>query len=57
MPDHIPVYEPWKQSPKFGGLVLPHTLYSLDLALSDYHLFGTLKDGIYGTKFDDVPPL
>lgn len=32
---------------------MPHPTYSPDLALSDYHLFGKLKDGINGTMFKD----
>jgi hypothetical protein len=33
--------------------VLPHPPYSPDLAPSDYHLIGKLKDSIRGTKFED----
>jgi histone-lysine N-methyltransferase SETMAR len=32
---------------------LPHPPYSPDLAPSDNHLFGKLKDNIRGTKFED----
>ena len=37
---------------KLKWTVLPHPAYSPDLAPSDYHLFGPLKDGIRGKKFD-----
>jgi hypothetical protein len=33
--------------------VLPHLPYSPDLAPSDYHLFGPLKDILGGKKFRD----
>ena len=36
---------------KFGWTVAPHPAYSPDLAPSDYHLFGKLKDGLRGTHF------
>jgi hypothetical protein len=32
--------------------VLPHPPYSPDLAPSDFHLFGALKDAILGTMFE-----
>ena len=38
---------------KFGWTVLPHPPYSPDLAPSDFHLFGPLKDGLRGTRFED----
>jgi histone-lysine N-methyltransferase SETMAR len=38
---------------KFGWMVLPHPSYSPDLAPSDYHLFGKLKDSLRGSKFED----
>jgi len=31
--------------------VLPHPPYSPDLAPSDYHLFGLMKDGLRGRHF------
>jgi hypothetical protein len=34
--------------------VLPHPPYSPDLAPSDFHLFGSLKDVLHGTHFEDV---
>jgi len=37
---------------KFGWNVLPHPPYSPDLALSDFHLFGPLKDALHGTRFE-----
>lgn len=37
---------------KLGWEVLVHPPYSPDLAPSDYHLFGPLKDHLGGTKFD-----
>ncbi len=37
----------------FGWTVLPHPVFSLDLAPSDYHLFGPLKDGLRGRHFKD----
>ena len=36
-----------------GWSVLPHSAYSPDLAPSDFHLFGPLKDYLRGQKFDD----
>lgn len=33
--------------------ILPHPPYSPDLAPSDFHLFGPLKNAIRGTKFED----
>lgn len=38
---------------KFGWTVLPHPAYSPDLAPSDYHLFGKLKDDLRGIHFPD----
>jgi len=38
---------------KFGWTVLPHPSYSPDLAPSDFHLFGRLKDALRGTRFED----
>jgi transposase len=38
---------------KFGWTVLPHRPYNHDLGLSDFHLFGPLKDTLCGTSFDD----
>ena len=37
---------------KLGWEVLVHPPYSPDLAPSDYHLFGPLKDHLGGIKFD-----
>jgi len=37
----------------FGWTVLPHPPYSPDLAPSDFHLFGSLKDGMRGIHFSD----
>jgi hypothetical protein len=34
-----------------GCTVLPHPPYSPDLAPSDFHLFGSLKDAISGKRF------
>jgi histone-lysine N-methyltransferase SETMAR len=39
---------------KFGWPVLPRPPYSLDLALSDFHLFGPMKDGLRGKQFPDT---
>lgn len=36
---------------KLGWTVLPHPPYSPDLAPSDYHLFGMLKEELRGTRF------
>ena len=36
-----------------GWTVLPHPPYSPDLAPSDFHLFGPLKEHLRGQKFDD----
>jgi histone-lysine N-methyltransferase SETMAR len=37
---------------KMGWTVLPHPPYSPDLAPSDVHLFGSLKDALRGTHFE-----
>jgi histone-lysine N-methyltransferase SETMAR len=34
-----------------GWTVIPHPPYSLDLAPSDFHLFGPMKDGLRGQHF------
>jgi len=34
-----------------GWTVVPHPLYSPDLAPSDFHLFGLMKDGLRGQHF------
>jgi histone-lysine N-methyltransferase SETMAR len=36
-----------------GWTVLPHPPYSPDLAPSDFHLFGPLKDALRGRRFAD----
>jgi len=36
---------------KMGFTVLEHPAYSPDLASSDYHLFGALKDALRGRRF------
>ena len=38
---------------KIGLEVLPHPSYSLDLAPSDFHLFGPLKEAHRGIHFKD----
>ncbi|PNF17980.1 hypothetical protein B7P43_G17450 [Cryptotermes secundus] len=38
---------------KFGWTVLPHPPYSPNLAPSDFHLFGPMKDGLRGQHFPD----
>ena len=38
---------------KRGWTVLQHPAYSPDLAPSDFHMFGPLKDYLRGQKFDD----
>jgi histone-lysine N-methyltransferase SETMAR len=38
---------------KMGWTVLHHPPYSPDLAPSDFHLFGSLKDALRGTHFED----
>ena len=38
---------------KSGWTVLPHPPYTPDLAPSDFHLFGPLKDALHGTRFED----
>ncbi|KMQ91101.1 histone-lysine n-methyltransferase [Lasius niger] len=35
-------------------VVLPQPPYSSDLTLSDFYLFGPLKDAFRGTRFEDV---
>ena len=37
---------------KLGWTVLPHLPYSPDLAPSDFHFFGALKDAIRGKRFE-----
>lgn len=39
---------------KVGWEVLPYPLYSSDLALSDYCLFGFVKDQIRGQRFETI---
>lgn len=34
-----------------GWSVLPHSLYTLGLVPSDFHLFGLMKDGLHGQHF------
>jgi hypothetical protein len=36
---------------KFGWILLPHSPYSPDLEPSNFHLFGLMKDGLYGQNF------
>ena len=36
-----------------GWTVLPHPAYSPDLAPSDFHMFGPLKDYLRGQRFED----
>jgi histone-lysine N-methyltransferase SETMAR len=36
-----------------GWTVLPNPPYSPDLAPPDFHLFGSLKDALRGTRFED----
>ncbi len=36
-----------------GWTVLPHPAYSPDLAPSDFHIFGPLKDYLRGQRFED----
>ena len=43
----------YKKIEELGWKVLPHALYSPDLALSDYFLFRSLKHFLEGEKFDD----
>jgi histone-lysine N-methyltransferase SETMAR len=37
---------------KLGWRVLPHPLYSPNLAPSDFHLFGSLKNALRETRFE-----
>ena len=37
--------------------LLPHPVYSPDLAPSDFHLFGPLKDPLRGRRFDSESEL
>jgi hypothetical protein len=39
---------------KFGWTVLPHPLYSPDLVLSDFNLFGPMTDGLWGQRFPGI---
>jgi hypothetical protein len=38
---------------KMGWTVLPHPPYGQDLAPLEFHLFGSLKDALRGTHFED----
>ena len=38
---------------KFGWELLPHPLYSPDLAPSDHHLFRSLSNGLKDKKFEN----
>lgn len=38
---------------QLGWPVLTPPPYSLDLTPSDFHLFGSMKDALHGTKFED----
>jgi histone-lysine N-methyltransferase SETMAR len=38
---------------KMGWTVLPHPVHSPNLAPSNYHLFGRLKDALCGCHFED----
>ena len=53
MPALTQVYEPRRQSPNLVGLCCPHPSYSPDLAPSEFHLFGPLKDALRGARFED----
>ena len=37
----------------FRWTVIPHPPYSPDLALSDYHFFGPMKEGLRGNRYGD----
>ncbi|GFS16492.1 histone-lysine N-methyltransferase SETMAR [Elysia marginata] len=37
----------------FGWTTLPHPLYLSDLAPSDYHLFGSMKQGLRGKHYEN----
>jgi len=39
-----------------GWTVLPHPPYSPDLAPSDFHMFGPMKDGLHGQHFPSNDP-
>lgn len=39
---------------KFGWSVVPHPLYSPDLALSDIYLFGPMKNSPWVQRFEDT---
>lgn len=41
---------------KLGWTTLPHSPYSPDVAPSDYHLFGKLKESLRRTRFEDDDP-
>lgn len=36
-----------------GWKILPHPPYNSDVAASDFHLFGTLKEALRGKRFQD----
>lgn len=42
-----------EQISKWGWTTLPHPAYSPDLAPSDYHLFGPMKEALRGQRFSD----
>jgi len=39
---------------KCVGTLLHHSPYSPNLASSDFHIFGALKDAIHGVKFETL---
>jgi len=49
MPGLIPVGRPWSTLSILGAV--PHPLYSPDLAPSDFHQFGLMKDRLRGQYF------
>jgi histone-lysine N-methyltransferase SETMAR len=38
---------------RLGWTALPHRAYSTDVAHSDFHVFGPMKDGLRGQNFPD----
>ena len=52
--DNARSYTAWKTMEtisQFGWMQLPHPPYNSDLAPSDFHLFGSLKEFRHGTKY------
>ncbi|GFO39389.1 histone-lysine N-methyltransferase SETMAR [Plakobranchus ocellatus] len=45
-------FKEWSKLERYGWEILPHPAHSLDLAPSDFHLFGPLKRHLGGMAFE-----